>query len=81
VSSHLATGAKHFNVTNPKKKSVDSTCVDVYPKEGYVENGYIAVIQNIKLQEGEAEFIGADEISVQVLAEEVFSYWRDHFDT
>jgi len=43
ISSHLATGAKHFKVTNPKKNSVGSTAVDIYVEEGYAEDGYIKV--------------------------------------
>ena len=81
ISSHLATGAKHFTVTNPKKRSVDGMSIDVYVEEGYVEDGYIEVIQNIQLQEEEAQIIGASEISVRALTEEVFSYWREHFET
>ena len=81
ISSHLATGAKHFTVTNPKKCSINGTSIDVYVEEGYVEDGCIEVIRNIQLQEEEAQILGVSEISVQELTEEVFSYWCKYFET
>jgi hypothetical protein len=81
ISSHLATGAKHFTVTNPKKRSIDDTSIDVYVEDGFMEEGYIEVIQHIQLQGEEAELLGTDAISVQELAEEVFSYWSTHFQS
>ena len=79
ISSHLATGAKHFEVTNPKKNSIESGCVDVYVAEGYVEDGYFKTVLSLNLTNSEAQEIGSNSISVLSLAEEVLSYWSNYF--
>ena len=80
ISSHLATGAKHFKVTNPKKNSVGSTAVDIYVEEGYAEDGYIKVILTLILTEKESKELGVSSIHVMQLAEEVMLFWKKYFE-
>jgi hypothetical protein len=78
ISSHLATGAKHFVVTS-KKNSIESCGIDVYVDNGYVKNSYIKTVLVLKLTINEAKEISADSISVLSLAEQVLSFWSNYF--
>ncbi|BCO33178.1 hypothetical protein TspCOW1_32810 [Thiohalobacter sp. COW1] len=81
VSSHLATGAKHFKVTNPKKASVSNTAIDVYVEDGYVHDGYFETVLTLVLTDKEAKELGVTSIPVMALAEEVLSFWKKYFET
>ena len=79
INSHLATGAKHFEVTNKKKQSVEGYSVDVYVQEGYVEDGYIETVLVIDLTEDEAKTIGSEIIELEQLVQKVFGFWEEYF--
>ena len=80
VCSHLATGAKHFEVKNKDKKSVEGFSVDVYVEDGYVEDGYVETVLVVNLTAEEAETIGAESIELNELAKNVFEYWEKYFE-
>lgn len=80
ISSHLATGAKHFEVTNPKKDSVASAAVDVYVAEGYVEEDYVEFVLTLYLTDKESNELGIKSIPVMSLAEKVLSFWEKYFE-
>ena len=79
ISSHLATGAKHFSVTNPKKDSVEGASVDVYVENGYVEEGYFYTELVLRLTEKEQKELGMETISLLDLAKEVILFWKKYF--
>ena len=76
ICSHLATGAKHFKVTNKKKNSVETTTVDIYAEDGYFEDGYCEVKLAVTLTEAEAKELGAEAINLVDLATEVYRFWE-----
>jgi len=80
INSHLATGAKHFEVTNNKKRSVEGYALDVYVQEDYVEDGYIEVVPVVNLTEDEAEILGDKTIDLDVLVQNVFEFWARYFE-
>ena len=80
INSHLATGAKHFEVKNKDKKSVEGFSVDVYVEDGYVEDGYIETVLVVNLTDEEAELIGMETIELNKLAKNVFEYWEKYFE-
>ena len=81
IASHLATGAKHFQVTNPKKDSVHSTAIDVYVVEGHTEEEYFETVLTLIITDKEAEELGINSIAVMNLADEVISFWSKHFES
>ncbi len=81
LCSHLATGAKHFIVTNPKKDSVSKTVIDVYVENGYVEGGYIETVLALTLTDKESNELGVSSIPMIVLAENIVSFWGEYFET
>ena len=80
ICSHLATGAKHFIVTNPKKDSIESLSVDIYVEEGDFENGYIKNIFLVELSDKEINELGIDRIEIMNLATNILSFWNAYFD-
>ena len=80
VCSHLATGAKHFEVKNIDKNSVDGFSVDVYVEGGYVGGRYIETVLVVNLTTEEAEKIGSESIELNELAKNVFEYWDKYFE-
>ena len=79
ISSHLATGAKHFSVTNPKKDSVEGASVDVYVQDGYVDKDYFYTELILRLTEKEQKELGVDSISLLDLAKKVKNFWEQFF--
>lgn len=79
ICCHLATGAKHFGVTHKDKNSVEGWSIDVYIKEGYIEDDYFAPILMVNLTDEEAEVLGRNSIELNEIASNVFSFWENHF--
>ena len=77
ISSHLTTGAKHFSVTNKKKKSIDTTSVKVFANSN---NTYLEVRHSITLTPKEVKELGYEQILLTDLASLVISFWRSHFE-
>ncbi|MFT7528297.1 MAG: hypothetical protein ACI9LY_003458 [Arenicella sp.] len=80
ICSHLATGAKHYIVTQKYKTQVQSTTVDIYVEEGYVEGDYFEEVLTIQLSEEEAENIGAASIPILELADKIIEFWEAYFE-
>lgn len=80
ICCHLATGAKHFGVTDKNKKSVEGWSVDVYIKEDYVEDDYVAPVLVINLTDEEEDELGRDSIELNEVVTNVFNYWENYFN-
>jgi hypothetical protein len=76
VTSHIANGAKHFEATDPRHKSVTEIERGQYVELDYVESGYFAEPLVIKLATAEAGVLGGAEIEATELARRVLEYWR-----
>lgn len=78
VVSHLANGAKHFVLDDPRHKSVTKAEVSGYVEEGYVELGYVADVLEVHLSPDEAREMGQPVIDVVSLGQKVVQIWRPY---
>jgi hypothetical protein len=77
VTSHIANGAKHFEVTAKHHQSVEDVEKSRYVKTGYVKEDYSDDSLFIHLSPMYQEYFGTSCIEVVTLAEKVLQYWRD----
>ena len=77
VTSHLANGAKHFQVTDKRHKSVDSLQVHegAFDPKTFDPNAFDTERLIIELQGDEANAFG-QQISAIDLARRVLAYWQ-----
>ncbi|SRR5712692_11511104 len=86
ICSHLANGAKHFEVDpNRHKSAADAKSTGSYWPEGYFSSNYFP--QNywpkgrlVMQLQGSAERQLGKQISVIELAEKVFQFWATEFE-
>jgi hypothetical protein len=82
--SHLANGAKHFEVEAKHHKSVNDTVKQEhyfppgYFSPGYFAPGYFADGELLVRLSGDAEASLGGSVSVLELAEKVLDYWVHH---
>jgi hypothetical protein len=82
ICSHLASGAKHFEVQDRRHNSISSTepgmgcSIEDYFEPGYFAPGYFGSLQ-VRLQGNAANELGQG-IEVIELAEKVIEYWDNH---
>jgi hypothetical protein len=77
ITSHIASGAKHFVAIDPHHKSVSGIEKQGYADD-YVESGYIEEPIVVKLSPNEAAVFGSTEIGAVALGNRVLAYWRGH---
>jgi hypothetical protein len=77
VTSHLASGAKHFQVEAPHHKSVVQTGQNGYFAPGYFQEGYFSEWLFIELTDEAADQLGKS-IRLEDLAKRVLEFWRNH---
>ena len=76
VTSHVASGAKHFRATALQHRSVESVKRSGYVEPGYVESGYFLEPVAIYLSPAEAAYFGGKEIEAVALGQKIVEYWR-----
>ena len=76
ITSHLASGSKHFVATHKHHKSVASVRKDKYFAEDYAAKDYVAEPIVVKLSPTEAKALGASEIEAITLAKKVLDFWK-----
>ena len=72
VTSHLASGAKHFETNDDRHKSVHSVSNEAYAESDYVESGYFANEIKITFSEKESRVLGCNRIDALALAYRVY---------
>jgi hypothetical protein len=79
IVSHLATGAKHFIVTNPKHTSVSGLGIngEAFQADAFQTSAFQTGFLAISLMGEEAVLFGPI-ISVSELADKVRGYWREN---
>lgn len=80
IVSHIANGAKHFNLRDKRHKSVLKAEKSRYVEKGYFEEGYVEEPLVIYLSEDETKEIGSSEIDAVKLAREVVEFWRPYVE-
>ena len=78
IVSHIASGAKHFNLDDPRHHSVTSTEKSRYMEEGYIERGYYHEPLLIHLSPDEAREMNTPTIDAVTLGRQVIEFWRQH---
>jgi len=81
IVSHLANGAKHFVLNNPRHKSVKNAEASRYVEPGYAEPGYFEETLEIYLAPDEAKELGTAVIDAVSLGHRVLQFWRPHVPT
>ena len=74
LTSHIASGAKHFDARDRRHTSVSSVEYIRYADD-YVESGYVDEVIVIKLSPAEASVFGTATIDAVVLGHRVHAYW------
>ena len=77
VCSHIANGAKHFEVD--RHNSVINTEKVLYVASGYVEEGYFEEPLMIYLSVDEAKELGFEQCEAIKIAELVRNFWAEYF--
>lgn len=77
ICSHLANGAKHFEVD--RHHSVNYTEKELYAAGGYFAEDYVEEPLVVYLSEREAEELGKVNIRAIQLAEMIVDYWSRRF--
>ena len=80
VTSHLASGAKHFDVEAKHHTSVKDTGRVGYWPEGYWPRGYWPESLIVYL-DGNAASLLSSQISVLDLASDVLQFWQSHLQS
>lgn len=78
VVSHLANGAKHFELNDPRHKSVKETEASRYVEPGYVQPGYFEEYLQIHLAPDEAKELGTHVIDAVSLGHRALQFWRQY---
>ncbi len=78
IVSHIANGAKHFYLHNPRHKSVVSTEKSRFVEEGYIEPGYFDEPLLIHLSPDETREIGSSSIDATELGRRVVEFWKPY---
>ncbi len=78
IVSHIANGAKHFNLDDARHDSVTSTEKSRYVEEGYIEPGYYHEPLLIHLSPDEALEMNTPTIDAVTLGRQVIEFWRQH---
>ena len=83
VVSHIANGAKHFQIADSSHKSVKSTVVETYFNKGsseppYFEDGYMQQCLLVHLEANEAKELGSP-IAVWDLGTKVVEFFKREF--
>lgn len=76
ITSHIASGAKHFEARDRRHKSVSGI-----HKEGYADDyadGYVDELIIITLSSDEAIVLGSAKIDAVALGHRVLAYWQGH---
>lgn len=77
ICSHIANGAKHFEVN--RHNSVTNTEKVLYVDSGYVEEGYFEEPLMIYLSADEAKELGFEYCEAIKVAELVRNFWAEYF--
>lgn len=80
ITSHIANGAKHFDLDNRRHKSVIKTEKDRVFEEDVFEPGVFNEPLIIYLSDKEAEELGMEKIDALTLAREVIKFWKPYVD-
>lgn len=77
VCSHLGNGAKHFELTSKKHKSVDDTVIEqgAFQPDAFQPDAFDVGQITVRFSAGVTASLGT-EISATELAERVLDYWR-----
>jgi hypothetical protein len=78
IVKHIANGAKHFVLNDPKLQSVASTEKSRYIQQGYYEPGYFQEPLLIHLSPDEAHEMNTSTIDAVTLGRQVVEFWRQH---
>ena len=78
IVSHLANGAKHFEISEKRHKSILGTETDNYAEKDYFEQDYAEKRILIKLSSEEASELEMSEIDAVTLGKKVVEFWRAH---
>lgn len=78
VVSHIANGAKHFELKNTRHKSVENTEKFRVFEEDVFEPGVFDESLIIELSSNEAQEFGAPEVDAASLGRKVVDFWRPH---
>ena len=78
VVSHLANGAKHFVLDDPRHASVKKAEASRYVEPGYVEPGYFEETLQIHLTPDEARELGTTVIDAVSLGQKALQFWRPY---
>ena len=78
IVSHLANGAKHFELDDARHKSVVGTEKSRYVEEGYAEPGYFEEPLLIRLSPDEVRELGVSVIDAVTLGRKVVEFWRPY---
>lgn len=79
ICSHLANGAKHFEVDPKRHQSVRKTEKALYCERGYLVNGFIEEPLIVHLSNGEIGEFGQPHIEAVKIAKSVLEFWLDRF--
>jgi hypothetical protein len=75
ITSHIASGAKHFETTDARHKSVSDIHKSHYVEPGYVEDGYVEEPLFITFTDEMAENMKCNKLTAIQLAQLVYEYW------
>lgn len=78
IVSHLANGAKHFEIDGDRHSSVESGEKERYFAEDYCEPGYVEEPLTIHLTQEEAVEFGMTTIDALALGRMVLDFWRPY---
>jgi hypothetical protein len=81
VVSHIANGAKHFVLNDPRHQSVTGTEKLRYFEEGYIEPGCFYEPLLIYLSPEEARELGTPTIDAVSLGRKVVKFWKPYVPT
>ncbi|MEH1799377.1 MAG: hypothetical protein V7L13_09440 [Nostoc sp.] len=78
ITSHLANGAKHFHLRDPRHKSITKTEKDRVFEQGVFEPGVFNEPLVIYLSNEEAQELGTETIDALTLAKKVIKFWEPY---
>ncbi len=77
VVSHIANGAKHFEVSDSRHKSVTNIEIREYPWPDESGKPGQHIFISFNLQDGAVSGL---ELSALLMARQVYQFWKDNFD-
>ncbi|MEH2096544.1 hypothetical protein [Nostoc sp.] len=78
ITSHLANGAKHFRLDDPRHKSIIKTEKDRVFEQDVFETGVFNEPLVIYLSDEEAQELGTTTIDALTLAKKVIKFWEPY---